>query len=317
MQPGNDIDVYLTPLIEDLRKLWEDRVNVWDGCLQQTFRLRAMVFCTINDFSAYGNLSRYSVKGHYTCPIYEKNMSFIQLKHGKKTIYTRHRRFLQPYHPYQRLKKAFNGSQKNESAPKPLARKEFYDWVNDIVTIFVKNQKKPSSEPNIRKKRPIFFDMPYWSNLDVRHCIYVMHVEKNVCDILIGTLLNIKGKTKDCLKCCQDLVEMGIREQLHPISHDQRTYLPPTCHTMSTIEKISFCQCLRSLKVPQGYSSNIKCLVSVNDLKLVGLKSHDCHVLMQQLLPVAIRSILPDKVRVAITRLCFIFNAICSKVIDP
>ena len=34
-------------------------------------------------------------------------------------------------------------------------------------------------------------------------------------------------------------------------------------------------------------------------------------------MPVAIRSILPDKVRVAITRLCFFFNAICSKVIDP
>ena len=32
-QPGNDIDVYLTPLIEDLRKLWEDEVDVWDGCL--------------------------------------------------------------------------------------------------------------------------------------------------------------------------------------------------------------------------------------------------------------------------------------------
>jgi len=71
------------------------------------------------------------------------------------------------------------------------------------------------------------------------------------------------------------------------------------------------------MKVPQGYSSNIKSLVFVNVLKLVGLKSHDCHVLMQQLLPVAIRGTLPEKVHVAITRLCFIFNAICAKVIDP
>jgi len=51
-QPWNDIDVYLTPLIEDLRKLWEDEVDVWDRYLQKTFRLRAMIFCTINDFSA-------------------------------------------------------------------------------------------------------------------------------------------------------------------------------------------------------------------------------------------------------------------------
>ena len=38
---------------------------------------------------------------------------------------------------------------------------------------------------------------------------------------------------------------------------------------------------------------------------------------MQHLLPVAIHGIFPDKVRVAITRLCFLFNVICSKVIDP
>ena len=71
------------------------------------------------------------------------------------------------------------------------------------------------------------------------------------------------------------------------------------------------------MKVLQEYSSNIKSLVSVNDLKLVGLKSHNYHVLMQQLLVVAIRGILPDKVRVSITRLFFFFSAICSKVIDP
>ena len=57
--------------------------------------------------------------------------------------------------------------------------------------------------------------------------------------------------------------------------------------------------------------------MSFKDLKLVGLKFHDCHVLMQQLLPVAVRGILPEKVRFAICRLCFFFNAICSKVIDP
>jgi len=71
------------------------------------------------------------------------------------------------------------------------------------------------------------------------------------------------------------------------------------------------------MKVPQGYSSNIKSLVSMKDLKLVALKSHDCHVLMQQLLPVAIRGILPKNVRQVITRLCIFFNSICQKVIEP
>ena len=144
-----------------------------------------------------------------------------------------------------------------------------------------------------------------------------MHVEKNVCDSVIGTLLNIQGKTKDGLNTRQDLADMGIRSQLHPRSDGKKIYLPPACHTLSKKEKISFCQCLRRVKVPQGYSSNIKSLVQLKELKLVGLKSHDCHVLMQQLLAVAIRDILPNKVRFTITRLCFFFHAICSKVIDP
>ena len=217
-QPGNDIFAYLSLLIEDLRKLWEDGVDVWDGNLHKTFRLCAMVFCTINDFLAYRNLRGYSVKGHHACPICKKNTSFIQLKHGKKTVYIGHRRFLKHYHPYRRLKRAFDGSQVNESVPSPLAGKEVYDRVKDIVTMFGKTQRKPSSDSNIWKKRSIFFDLPYWSNLDVRHCIDIMHVEKNVCDSLIGTLINIKGKTKDGLKCRED--------RLHPISKGPQMYFP-------------------------------------------------------------------------------------------
>ena len=62
-QPGNDIDVYLTPLIEDLKILWENGVEVYDGYRKQSFNLRAMFFGTINDFPAYKNLPGYNIKG--------------------------------------------------------------------------------------------------------------------------------------------------------------------------------------------------------------------------------------------------------------
>jgi len=52
-----------------------------------------------------------------------------------------------------------------------------------------------------------------------------MHVEKNVCDSVIGTLLNIQGKTKDGLNTHQDLAEMGIRAQLHPRSNGKKNIL--------------------------------------------------------------------------------------------
>jgi len=86
---------------------------------------------------------------------------------------------------------------------------------------------------------------------------------------------------------------------------------------MSKDEKISFCQCLKGVKVPQGHSSNVKSLVPMQDLKLIGLKSHDCHILMQQLLSVTIHGILPKNVRHTITRLCSFFSSIYCKVIDP
>jgi hypothetical protein len=49
----------------------------------------------------------------------------------------------------------------------------------------------------------------------VHHAINVMHVEKNVCEALIGTLLDIPGKTKDTLKALMDLEEIKLRKDLH------------------------------------------------------------------------------------------------------
>jgi hypothetical protein len=46
------------------------------------------------------------------------------------------------------------------------------------------------------------------------------------------------------------------------------------------------------------------------------MKSHDCHVLMTALLPVALRGIKTKLVRDAVTSLCLFFNAIEQKVID-
>ena len=105
-QSGDDIDVYLSFLIEDLKLMWDQSVKVFDGFGNETLNMHAMLFCTIKDFSAYGNLLGYSVKGHKACPICEEDIASQQLKHGRKTIYLRHQRFLRSHHPYQRLKKS-------------------------------------------------------------------------------------------------------------------------------------------------------------------------------------------------------------------
>ncbi|KAK7256311.1 hypothetical protein RIF29_29752 [Crotalaria pallida] len=312
-QPGNDIDVYLTPLIEDLKQMWETGIEVYR---RESFNLRAMLFGTISDFSAYGNLSGYSTKGQCACPICEDNTHWMQLENYKKNVFLGHCRFLPPGHRYRGWRKAFNGKREDGKAPLPLTGEQLFEKLKSLSNNF----GKPFAGElvtNRWKKRSIFFELPYWKELYVRHFLDVMHIEKNLFDGLIGTLLNMVGKTKDGLNARLDLLKLGIRTELRPIKRGKRTYLPPACYTLSRKEKIKFSKNLHGVKVPEGYSSNIKNLVSVKDLKLKGLKSHDCHVLMENLVPICIRSILPQKVRRTITKLCLFFKAICSKVIDP
>ncbi|XP_073317267.1 uncharacterized protein [Primulina huaijiensis] len=73
---------------------------------------------------------------------------------------------------------------------------------------------------------------------------------------------------------------------------------------------------LKEIKLPDGYSSNIGNCVSVEERKFIGLKSQDCHVLMQQLLSVALRDLLPKGPRNAIFLLGAFYNELCERVLD-
>ena len=76
-------------------------------------------------------------------------------------------------------------------------------------------------------------------------------------------------------------------------------------------------ECLSSVKVPSGYSSNIKGILNLQEKKLTNIKSHDCHVLMTELLPIVLRGILTENVRLTIVKLCAFLNGISQKIIDP
>ena len=155
-QSWNDIDVYLRSLIEDLKLMWNQGVEVFNRFANETSKVHVMLLCTINDFPTYGNLSGYSVKGHKACPICEEDTASQQLKHGRKTVYLRHQRFLRSHHPYRRLKKAFSEHQEGSGPPTPLTGVEVYEKVNNIDHTFGKSKKK-SSVTNIWKKKSIFF----------------------------------------------------------------------------------------------------------------------------------------------------------------
>jgi hypothetical protein len=68
--------------------------------------------------------------------------------------------------------------------------------VKDVHVVLGKQKRndKNTEEDDIWKKQSIFWELPYWKDLDVRHLIDVMHVEKIVCESLLGTLLNTDKK---------------------------------------------------------------------------------------------------------------------------
>jgi hypothetical protein len=86
-----------------------------------------------------------------------------------------------------------------------------------------------------------------------------MHVEKGVFESTTGLLLNIPSKIKDGLSARKDLQALEIREELHPQERPNRkTYLPPSSYTLKTEEKRAICKCLHRIRVPIGFSTNIK-----------------------------------------------------------
>jgi hypothetical protein len=96
-----------------------------------------------------------------------------------------------------------------------------------------------------------------------------MHVEKGVFESTIGLLLDIPSKTKDRLSARKDLQSLEIREELQPQERSNgRAYLPPASYTLTTKEKRAICNCLHGIRVPTGFSRNIKNLVSISELKM-------------------------------------------------
>jgi hypothetical protein len=108
----------------------------------------------------------------------------------------------------------------------------------------------------------------------------VIHVEKNVCESLIGTLLNTNGKTRDYGHARADLMKMGIRKELWLDDFVKGMKLPTSCITLSNNEK-DFYGFLKNVKVSSDYSTNVSRLILLPELKIAPcVKSHDYHILL-------------------------------------
>nr|XP_009768699.1 PREDICTED: uncharacterized protein LOC104219689 [Nicotiana sylvestris] len=160
------------------------------------------------------------------------------------------------------------------------------------------------------EEKSIFFNLPYWEFNSLRHNLDVMHIEKNVFANIIYSLLSDKDKSKDNIKAWKDLQDMGIRRDLWPDENDE-------CHlavfTNPKEKKMAFLTTLKNISVLDGYSSNMSGCIDPDQRRIFGLKSHDCHIIMEQLLPIAIRNVLPKEVVAVLVELSSFFRELCLK----
>ncbi|KAK1607897.1 hypothetical protein QYE76_031570 [Lolium multiflorum] len=349
-QPGNDINMYLELLKEELETLWaEEGVDTWDAVAEEYFPLRAALITTVQDYLGYGYISCQVCHGHKACVRCMEETMFLQL--GKdpgssKTVYMGHRRWLQKTDPWRKRGDLFDGTNEPRGPPRKKSGEEIdtllKGWKECPAPGKIRQKpgekkKKKETTPliGVWKRRSVFWDLPYWKILDTPHCLDVMHITKNVCESLLGTLLNMPDRTKDGPKARHDLKVLGIREELQiPAAQEGHSeeeadggqkrkrikqpdyYCPPSCFTFSPAEVDQFFNCLLGVRVPFGYSGLISRYMDPKKRNFSGMKSHDCHVMMTQILPVAIRGIMDDHVRATLTGLCNFFDVITRKSIS-
>ena len=136
--------------------------------------------------------------------------------------------------------------------------------------------------------------------LSVRHCLDPMHITKNMCGNTLTTLMDTVGTSKDSLATHLDMQHLAIRKELHPMAlEDGQFKLLVASWTLKKKEKHALISFFNELIVPTGYCANPKRLVNMRELKFNygPMKAQDYHVIMTQLLPIALRGILPPKVR--------------------
>jgi hypothetical protein len=120
--PKNEIDVYLRLLVDDLQELWNEGVSTYDALANETFQLHAALLWTINDYPAYANLSRWSMKGKLVCPVCNKDTTFNWLKYGHKYCYMGHRRWLPRGQVWRKNKELFDGKKEHKLEPEEMFR---------------------------------------------------------------------------------------------------------------------------------------------------------------------------------------------------
>jgi len=216
---------------------------------------------------------------------------------------------------------AFDGKHENKEQPGKFTLEEVLEELEKVKDVrpgkhheIIGNKRKRNEGPKIYSRKVGLWRLPYWKHLKLPHNLDVMHIEKNICENILGTLLNVQGKTKDTTNARLDLYDMGIRPEFHLQQHGNSVIAPPAPYVLGKDQKIKFCKFLKGIKFPDGYAANLAKYISEDGSKVQGkLKTHSCHILLQRIIPAGLRGLVRKDVYEAVAELGTFFRELCSR----
>ena len=120
-----------------------------------------------------------------------------------------------------------------------------------------------------------------------------MHIAKNILENIFNRVMDMKGKTKNNNKAKMDISLFCHRKNIELVYDESRVAKPKTSFALDKNAQLLVYQWLKSLCFLDGHASNISRLLNLEDCRLYGMKSHDCHVFMQTLISLAYQVLLP------------------------
>jgi hypothetical protein len=148
--------------------------------------------------------------------------------------------------------------------------------------------------------------------MPVRHVLDVMHIEKNIAESVMKYLFG----EKDTVESRKDMEALGVRPELwlRPRANRATFVKPHAPYVLTEAEKKLFIEEVSTICTPTGYGSALG--KHLKKSKFQGLKSHDYHCLIQQIIPVVSRTLLQPLQRTALMRLGKSLNRICARVVE-
>ncbi|KAL3675367.1 hypothetical protein R1sor_025315 [Riccia sorocarpa] len=303
-------DVFLEPLVEELKQLCQGVDDMFDGRSNRNrigrdrwFTLKGILMWTMHDYPGYEQVSGLQTKGYRACPTCAEGLPSAWSSHLRKIVYMNYSTFLPMDHPM----RGSGVSRNNNPSPQPVDVAYWDARWNDV-----QDGRLPLAESGLRRWS-ILHELPYWKDLLIRHLLDPMHIEANVVKALVKHLYGEKD-TVPARWACEELL-------VHPnqwiqTTEEGRDVMPHAPWVLQIDERKILSQRIGNIRKPTRFGSCLRKAFKDDKPRWPSdLKTHDLHVLLQHILPTCLHGLATEEVRQAIYDLATLMRCVCSKEI--